>query len=251
MSRQELRSDGHSQTFTSGKVPAAHQHNGVRPRRETAGRELLRRLAAFLLALAVVVLIQPSRATADTNDPAFADRIAAELGVKPGATVAEIGAGRGAMTVLMAPKVGPAGRMYANEIDPDRLAEIRERVANAGIGNVTVVTATATDTGLPADSCDAIYMIYVYHHLTDPAAYDRSIFRALKPGGALFIADFYPTWLLGGMGVPQPQLVEQLTAAGFQTVHVLTNYPPSRVFRQYCALFLKPTAANSLSAATH
>jgi ubiquinone/menaquinone biosynthesis C-methylase UbiE len=160
--------------------------------------------------------------------------------VKPGGTVAEIGAGRGEMTVLMAPKVGPAGRMYANEIDPDRLAEIRKRVANAGIGNVAVVTATATNTGLPADSCDAIYMIYVYHHLSDAAAYDRSIFRALRPGGALFIADFYPTWLLGGMGVPQPQLVEQLTAAGFQTVHVLTNCPPSRMFRQYCVLFRKP-----------
>ncbi len=209
------------------------------------------RSAAILLVLAVVLLTKPSGAAADTDDPAFADRIAAELGVKPDATVAEIGAGNGAMAVLMAPKVGPAGRMYANEIDPDRLAEIRTRVANAGIGNVTVVTATATDTGLPADSCDAIYMIYVYHHLKDPAAYDRSIFRALRPGGALFIADFYPTWLLGGMGVPQPKLVEQLTAAGFQTVHVLTNCPPSRVFRQYCVLFRKPAATNSAAPATH
>ena len=94
-------------------------------------------------------------------------------------------------------------------------------------------------------------MIYVYHHLTDPAAYDRSIFRALRPGGALLIADFYPTWLLGGMGVPEPQLVEQLTAAGFQTVHVLTNCPPSRVFRQYCVLFHKPAAMISATAATH
>ena len=106
-------------------------------------------LTAFLLALLLVVLTQPSGAAADTNDPVFADRITAELGVKPGATVAEIGAGRGEMTQLMAPKVGTAGRMYANEIDPERLAEIRTRVADAGIGNVTVVTATATDTGLP------------------------------------------------------------------------------------------------------
>ncbi len=195
MIAREPPSDGHLQKHTLGNLSLALQNNGPGQRREAAGREPLGRLAAFLLALAVVVLIQPSGAAADTDDPAFADRIATELGVKPGATVAEIGAGRGEMTVLMAPKVGPAGRMYANEIDPDRLAEIRQRVANAGIGNVTVVPATATDTGLPADSCDAIYMIYVYHHLTDPAAYDRSIFRALKPGGALLIADFYPTWL--------------------------------------------------------
>jgi len=175
---------------------------------------------ATLAAAVALALTSPAEARvwgSGTDDPAFADRIAAELGVKPGATV----------------------------------AEIRQRVANAGVGNVTVITATATDTGLPADSCDAIYMIYVYHHLTDPAAYDRSIFRALRPGGALFIADFYPTWLLGGMGVPQPQLVEQLTAAGFQTVHELTNYPPSRVFRQYCVLFRKPAATDSASPATH
>lgn len=251
MTTRDVLSDGHLQTRPIGNLPAALQHNTVRQRREAGGPELVGCLAAFLLALVLGVLTQPSGAVADTNDPAFADRIAAELGVKPGATVAEVGAGRGEMTVLMAPKVGTAGRMYANEIDPDRLAEIRQRVADAGFGNVTVVTATATDTGLPADSCDAIYMIYVYHHLTDPAAYDRSILRALRPGGALFIADFYPTWLLGGMGVPQPQLVEQLTAAGFQTVHELTNCPPSRVFRQYCVLFRKPAATNSASAATH
>ena len=251
MTTRELRSDGHSETLTSGNLSVALHCNEVRQRRGSSRRELLGRLAAFLLVLALVLLTQPSGAAADTDDPVFADRIAAELGVKPGATVAEIGAGRGTMTVLMAPKVGPAGRMYANEIDPDRLAEIHQRVANAGIGNVTVVTATATDTGLPADSCDAIYMIHVYHHLTDPAAYDRSIFRALRPSGALFISDFYPTWLLGGMGVAQPKLVEQLTAAGFQTVHVLTNYPPSRVFRQYCVLFRKPAATNSASAGKH
>ena len=251
MTTRDALSDGHLQTRPSGNLSAALRHDTVRQRREAGGPELVGCLAAFLLALVLGVLTQPSGAVAATNDPAFADRIAAELGVKPGATVAEIGAGRGEMTVLMAPKVGPAGRMYANEIEPERLAEIRQRVANASIGNVTVVTATATDTGLPADSCDAIYMIYVYHHLTDPTAYDSSIFRALRPGGALFIADFYPTWLLGGMGVPQPQLVEQLTTAGFQTVHVLTNCPPSRVFMQYCVLFRKPAATNPGSPTVH
>ncbi len=70
--------------------------------------------------------------------------------VKPGATIAEIGAGNGAMSVLMAAKVGPGGHVYSTEIDPKRRAEIQKRVAGAGLGNVTVVTATATDTGLPA-----------------------------------------------------------------------------------------------------
>jgi SAM-dependent methyltransferase len=99
------------------------------------------------------------------------------------------------MAVRMAEKVGPAGHVYATEIDPDELVEIRRRAADAGLTNVTVVTASDTDTGLAPGCCDAIYMTDVYHHFTEPIATDKSMLAALKPGGRLFIADFYPTWL--------------------------------------------------------
>jgi ubiquinone/menaquinone biosynthesis C-methylase UbiE len=212
-------------------------------------------VAAAALA-ALLLFAGPSRALAwGTDNPALADEIAELMRVRPGATVAEIGAGGGAMSVLMAAKVGPAGRVYSTEIDPESLAEIRKRVAAAELKNVTAVAATATETGLPPDSCDGIFMIGVYHHLTEPAVYDRSILRALRPGATLVVSDFYPSWLLapwatatmrknfGGHGVAEPQLVEQLTGAGFRFIEQLPDCPKSWLLKTYCAVFRKPESS--------
>jgi len=218
-----------------------------------------RRYSPMVAGLAIAVLIAASpmgaRAWAWGTDSAeLADRIAVLLDVKPGATVAEIGAGHGYMAVRMARKVGPAGHIYATEIDPDDLAEIPRRAAVAGLANVSAVTASDTDTGLAASCCDAIYMTDVYHHFEDPIATDKSIFVALKPRGRLFIADFYPTWLFsawttgamrrnfGGHGVAEPLLVRQLTGAGFTLVEEISGYPPKWPGTSYSVVMERPAA---------
>src|SRR5215472_15496414 len=152
---------------------------------------------AGLAAIATLTLWSPYLALAwGTDNQALADEILDMLAIRPGATVAEIGAGNGAMAVRIAQKIGPAGRVFATEIDPALIEQIGERARKAGLNNVTVVTATPTDSRLPADCCDAAYMIDVYHHITDPAPTDASIYRALKPGARLLINDFPPTiWL--------------------------------------------------------
>lgn len=188
-----------------------------------------------------------------TDDQAMADEIAEMLAIKPGAKVAEIGAGNGAMAVRMARKIGPTGRVFATEIDPARVQQIRKRVGNAELDNVTVVTATPTDSGLPAGCCDAAYMIGVYHHVTDPVATDVSIFRALKPGARLLINDFPPTiWLAlfkvkdvpanrGGHGVPDGIVINEMTAAGFREMTETRPWHPGFLIRDtYCLVFSKP-----------
>jgi ubiquinone/menaquinone biosynthesis C-methylase UbiE len=143
---------------------------------------------AGLAAIAAVTLWPAGIASAwGTDDQSKANEIGEMLAIKPGSTVAEIGAGHGQMVVRMAKRVGPTGRIFATEVDPALIEQIRERVRSTGLNNVTVVTATSTDSGLPAGCCDAAYMIGVYHHITDPAPTDASIFRALKPGGRLLI----------------------------------------------------------------
>ena len=112
------------------------------------------------------------------------------LALKPGMTVAEIGAGRGEMTLHMARKLGADSRVYSTELNPEREDEIREAVEEAGLTDVTVLAAGKTETNLPPASCDAIFMSKVYHHFTEPRRINHSLYETLRPGGALTIIDF-------------------------------------------------------------
>jgi ubiquinone/menaquinone biosynthesis C-methylase UbiE len=175
--------------------------------------------------------------------------------LKPGSVVAEIGAGSGAVTVAAAQKVGPSGHVYSTEIDPKSLAKIRAAVEKAGLQNVTVVEAKEDDTGLPANCCDAVFMIGVYHHFTKPIPTDASIFRALRPGGRLVIVDFRPTlWLWfftpkgipanrGGHGIPEEILQSELTQAGIEPVETYDTWGNRWFLSNYCVVYRKPTAS--------
>jgi ubiquinone/menaquinone biosynthesis C-methylase UbiE len=109
----------------------------------------------------------------------------AELGVllqwHPGNVVADIGAGKGKLTLLAAELVGPSGRVYGSEMDLQSLAALQELSAKQT--NITPVRASDSDTNLPSLSCDSIYMRLVYHHFTKPREMDSSLFRSLKHGG--------------------------------------------------------------------
>src|SRR5215472_10354196 len=114
---------------------------------------------AGLAAIAILTLWSPYFALAwGTDDQAMADEILEMLAIKPGATVAEIGAGDGAMAVRVAKQLGRNGRVFATEINPALMEQIRERARKADLNNVTAVKATPTDSGLPAHCCDAVYM---------------------------------------------------------------------------------------------
>jgi len=165
-----------------------------------------------------------------------------------GAVVAEIGAGNGQLTVMAAQRVGPTGKVYTTELDPDQLAHL-EAVA-AKNRNITALKAAEADTNLPPGCCDSIFMRLVYHHLTKPAEIDASLFRSLKPGGRLAVIDEDPLEgssipegvpkNRGGHGIPQKILVSELTAAGFE-VESIRNEWPSRDASHliYCVVFRK------------
>lgn len=169
-------------------------------------------------------------------------RVREVLALEAGKMVADVGAGEGGLTLALAREVGSKGRVFSTEIDPERLARLREAVAAARLDNVTVVEASAGETGLPPNCCDAIVLRRVYHHLTDPSAINAGLLRALRPGGVLAVIDFPPPFFLGrgSFGVPAQAVIAEVTGGGFKLVRRIDDWPGRGPLASYCAIFRKP-----------
>jgi ubiquinone/menaquinone biosynthesis C-methylase UbiE len=111
------------------------------------------------------------------------------VGVKPGMTVGEVGAGNGYFALKIAQRVGPTGTVYANDIVEDFLTELRERAAQRGFSNIKTVLGTKTDPRLPAGTIDFVFMVQVFWHLSDPVEVLDGIAASLKPGAKLVIVE--------------------------------------------------------------
>jgi len=177
-------------------------------------------------------------------DGAEMPRLKQVLGLKAGMVMADVGAGKGELTFVLAGEVGPSGRVFSTEIDPARLKRLREAVGAARLANVTVVEAQSRETGLPPECCDAIVLRRVYHHLADPAPVNASLLRSLRPGGVLAIIDMPPpfSWLRGSLGVPAQAVVDEIKASGFEPLQLMNDWPGRGPLGSYCAVFRKPVA---------
>jgi ubiquinone/menaquinone biosynthesis C-methylase UbiE len=171
-------------------------------------------------------------------------RLRQVLALKEGMVLADVGAGKGQLTLALARDVGAGGRVFSTEIDPARRARLREAVGRAGLDNVTVVEAQSRETGLPPGCCDAIVLRRVYHHLTDPSSVNASLLRSLRPGGVLVIIDMPPpfSWLRGSLGVPAQAVIDETRASGFELVRLIVDWPGRGPLASYCAIFRKPRA---------
>jgi ubiquinone/menaquinone biosynthesis C-methylase UbiE len=164
---------------------------------------------------------------------------------KEGTIVADVGAGEGTYSFVAAQKVGPSGRVYATEIDADKLKNLRAEVEKRKLENMIVVEGTTDDTKLPSSCCDTIFLRHVYHHITKPQEFDRNLVRSLKSGAYLAIIDFPPNPNLGpvegvpknrgGHGIPEKIMVEELTNAGLQVEKVIDDWSA----QDYCGIFVK------------
>jgi len=174
--------------------------------------------------------------------------------LKPGMTVADVGAGFGAWTVRFSKVVGPSGRVYATDIGAAQLAALRDAVQREGLTNVTVLDGAAATTNLPALCCDAILIRDAYHHLTQPDAIVKSLAAALKPGARLAVIDFPPRPKSEvpsgvpadrlGHGVP-PDVVQREVGGVLTHVRTISTWAPgSQPADLYLVLFRKAGAPN-------
>jgi ubiquinone/menaquinone biosynthesis C-methylase UbiE len=111
------------------------------------------------------------------------------LGVGDGSVVADLGAGSGWFTIRLADRVGPNGRVYAEDIQPQMIDSIRRRVGKIGLKNVTTVLGTPNDPMLPGP-VDAVLIVDAYYEIAQPVVLLRNVARSLKPSGRIGIVNF-------------------------------------------------------------
>lgn len=162
------------------------------------------------------------------------DRLIKSFGFKPGDVVADVGSGVGFLLPLISNVVGPSGRVIAEDIQPDFVAQIQEKIKSNGWPNVTAVLGTAVDPRLPDDSLDAALLVDVYHHLDYPGEVIQRIRHAIKPGGRLIVADFYnsrphpratPQVLKQHIRADRDQVIGEIATEGFRFVRQFDHLP--------------------------
>lgn len=153
------------------------------------------------------------------------ERVVQALELTPGENVADIGAGSGYFTVRFARAVGPAGRVYAVDIDPGMLDYIRRRATQEHLENITTVLADPHDPKLPAGSVDVIFICDTLHHISNRTEYFPLLARALKPQGRFVNVDFQKRPLPLGppveMKIARKDMIAEAEPAGF---HLLKQY---------------------------
>ena len=112
------------------------------------------------------------------------------LELKPGMVVADIGAGSGYYTSRMAKRVGPAGKVYATDIQQGMIDLLERRIRMEGLTNVTTVLGGMDDPKLPLHAIDLAIMVDVYHELQQPQMFLQRLKDTFKPGGRLVLLEF-------------------------------------------------------------
>jgi len=152
------------------------------------------------------------------------EKIMEALRLRHGQRVADIGAGTGLFTMLIADAVGPKGKVYAVDIVKDFIALINKRAAEANLKNIQTVLCTEHSVELPKDSIELAFTSDTYHHFEYPRSVVASIRQALRPGGELVVVDYRrepgksPDWIVKHVRASQEEVAREIEAAGFERV---------------------------------
>ncbi len=133
--------------------------------------------------------------------------------ISPGMTVADIGAGEGYYTVRLAERVGETGRVLAQDIDRGALDRLGSRVERERLENISIKLGEPDDPQLPVDSFDRIFIVHVYHEVTEPYAFLWRLWPALSEGGEIIIVEAERP--IGQRGIPHALLFCEFEAVGY------------------------------------
>ena len=191
---------------------------------------LMNRMMGRCLAVSAILLLVAGTSLAAQDVASDVAWLIEVLELEEGSTVADIGAGRGELTIALSPALGPGGRIFATELGSESVDGLAQATASAGAVNVTVLEGHPSRTNLPEGCCDALDVRFVYHHFADPPAMNASLLESLRPGGRLAVIDFSPRGDESAdpagraegdqHGITADTLAGELARAGFTVVSV-------------------------------
>jgi ubiquinone/menaquinone biosynthesis C-methylase UbiE len=155
------------------------------------------------------------------------------IGFKPGMVVADIGAGTGYMTLKMAKRIGPSGKVYAEDVQPEMLRRLRANAEAANLANIQTVLGGEADPKLPPGALDLILLVDVYHEFSQPQRMLRKMRESLKPDGRLVLLEYrkedpsIPIRPEHKMSVAEVKL--EVEAEGFHLDQVLETLPRQHI----------------------
>ncbi|HYM04360.1 MAG TPA: class I SAM-dependent methyltransferase [Stellaceae bacterium] len=160
-----------------------------------------------------------------------AAQVIRSLGIGPGMSVADIGAGGGYYTVRIARKIGPTGQLFAEDVVPEYLEALRQRVAREHLGNVRFSLGEPHDPRLPPRSVDLALLVHMYHEVEQPYGLLYNLLPALRDGARVAVIDLdRPT---EAHGTPHELLLCEFHALGFRQ----TEWGWLRAKAEYLAVF--------------
>lgn len=158
-----------------------------------------------------------------------------------GTTVADIGAGEGYYTIRLAERVGAKGRVLAEDIDPGVIQRLGQRVVRERLDNVSIKTGTPDDPKLPDNSFDRIFLVHMYHEVSEPYAFLWRLRAALRAGGQVIVVDAdRPT---DQHGMPPALLFCEFQAVGFRLAEFVRKPELKGYYAQFEAAGVRPEPA--------
>lgn len=180
----------------------------------------------------IAAVVSTQFSNEDARDERNEAQVVMELAdIRPGMTVADIGAGEGYYTVRLAEAVGADGRVLAQDISREALDRLGRRVERERLENISIKFGDADNPQLPPDSFDRIFMVHMYHEVTDPYAFLWNMWPALNAGGQIVVVESDSK--VGTHGLPHTLLFCEFEAVGY----VLVEYTERPDIKGYFARF--------------
>jgi ubiquinone/menaquinone biosynthesis C-methylase UbiE len=168
-----------------------------------------------------------------TQKPA---EVVAALGIRPGATVADVGTGVGFMLPYLSKAAGKYGVVLAEDIQNDFLAIARKKAADEKLGNVRAILGGETDPKLPSGAVDLELLLDVYHHFDYPEKMLAALRAALRDDGRMAIVEYYKqAQAPGHIRLDRDEVVREVESNGFRAASRNDHITD----QQYLVIFVK------------